>query len=417
MIATKIRFRRGSWRTRSMPAMLWSPPFGPPLMKTTQTPFERNRWLSIVLGFVAIEATAFSLRGALVPRFVELFDTTTRLAGLLAPAATAGFVATLVLTGLIATSEDTEQLLMLGTGVTGICFLAAAFAPSFGVLLIALFGRGIATGVFRGVDRPLLSKLYEESRERVFNYYDLAWAGGAAIAPAISVLALQTIGWRPVYAILAIGCFILAGLAFKGQLNFLQAGQTRIDWEDFISLASSSRLRQIAFVMFLLGGVEGGLFTWLPLYTNRAEPAVSGATALTVLLVAYIPGRFIHATLSAQIKTARYLVAIASGAISILILTVWAANGGLFLAGVAGLGFLLAGVFPTTIALAVNFVPEQAAPLNAGLTAVSYLGIATWPPIAGHLSYSSDISLLALPAILGVPLVSTLYFVSRGDSV
>lgn len=390
-------------------------PFGPPPMKPVRAPPERTRWLSIVLGFVAIEATAFSLRGALVPRFVELFGTTTRLAGLLAPAATAGFVVTLVFTGLLATGENTERLVSVAAGVTGACFLLAALAPSFGVLLVALFGRGLATGVFRGVDRPLLASLYDGSRERVFNYYDLAWAGGAALAPGISVLALRTVGWRPVYASLSVGCFVLAAAAFGGQLDFLQRAGSRIEWRGLVELAASARVRRVALVLFLLGGVEGGLFTWLPLYTNRAEPAVSGATALTALLVAYVPGRFLHATLSSRADTGTYLLAVTSGAFCALLWTVWAASGRWFLLGVVVLGLALAGVFPTTIALAVGFAPDRAAPLNAGLTAVSYLGIAVWPPVAGHVAYSTDLSLLALPAALAVPLVGVLCSVVRGD--
>lgn len=386
-------------------------------MCQTNCSLERTRWFSIVLGFVAVEATAFSLRGALVPRFIDVFDTTTRLTGLLAPAATAGFVVTLLLTGLVAVSIDTDRLLVTAIAATGLCFLGAAFAPTFGVLLVALFGRGVATGVFRGLDRPLLSTLYDESIERVFNYYDLAWAVGAALAPGISVLAIRTVGWRPVYLALAAGCFGLAAVAHRGRLGLLENQRTDIEWTDIKALAASSRVRLIAATMFLLGGVEGSLFTWLPLYTSRTTHAVSGATALTVLLVAYVPGRFIHASLSTRFSVDRYLVAIASGASVCLLGTLLAAGSGQFLAGIVATGVLMAGLFPTTIALAVRLVPDQAGPLNAGLTAVSYLGIAVWPPLAGHVAYVSDGSLFVVPAVLAFCLAGGFHYVSGGEWV
>lgn len=408
MISCKRHFQ-GSPGPRAVP----DSPLGPPPMPDTVPSHDRHRWLTVVLGFVAIEATAYSLRGALVPRFVEVFDTTSRVAGLLAPAATAGFVLTLVCTGLLVRGTSTRRLLAVATAVTGLCFVGAALAPSFGVLLVALFGRGVATGVVRGLDRPLLSTLYEGALERVYNYYDLAWATGAALAPGLGVLAVGTVGWRPVYVGLALGCFAVAALAATGRLPLPASDRDRISWRRLRALAATPRVRRLAVAMFLLGGVEGGLFTWLPLYATRHVASGGGATALTLLVVTYVPGRFLHAALAARADTDRYLVGLATAGTAGLAGTLAAAGTGLFLPAVAATGLVLSGLFPTIIAAAVDAVSGAAGPLNAVLTAIGYLGIAVWPPLAGHVAYVSDLSLLAVPAVLCLPLAGALHHSGR----
>jgi fucose permease len=157
--------------------------------------------------------------------------------------------------------------------------------------------------------------------------------------------------------------------------------------------------------MFLLGGIEGGLFTWLPLHVERTVSGTTGTVALTTLMVAYVPGRFVHASLATRFRTRRYLLALAAGAAVGLALANRAFGGVGFLACVAAVGVLVSGLFPTLISVGVDAAPSYGAAVNAGLTAISYLGIAVWSPLG---SLATDlgpaVTLLALPAALSVPL-------------
>jgi MFS family permease len=128
---------------------------------------DRRPWLVLACWFVAVEGVGFQIHGALLPAFGRQFGVGTSALGLVAPAGTVGFIAALVLTGAVAGRLDAERTLFASAALVALSMLALGLAPSCVAFLGALFVRGALTGVFRGLDRPVLSHPFPDRRGRV----------------------------------------------------------------------------------------------------------------------------------------------------------------------------------------------------------------------------------------------------------
>jgi hypothetical protein len=152
-------------------------------------------------------------------------------------------------------------------------------------------------------------------------------------------------------------------------------------------------------------GVEGGLFTWLTTYAEGRLPESLVTVSLSVLLVAYVPGRFVAGSLSERfgyvplafgLGTLRRL----SAAFTFLL-----ASGLAALVGVFCVGLTLSGLYPTLLAYATEHAPEHSAPINAVGLVVSSVGIAGVSTVMGSVADGAGIA--SAMRLLFVPLVGT----------
>jgi MFS family permease len=146
---------------------------------------------------------ALQSRGALLASFEGEFGVSQSLLGLIAPAGTLGFVLAILVAGFLAGRVDARRVMGLGVILTIASLVVLASAPVYVLLLVTLLGQGTAAGVFRGIDRAVLSHLYPERRGRVFALYAVAWALGAVLGPLAVSAVLRVADWRLTYLLLA----------------------------------------------------------------------------------------------------------------------------------------------------------------------------------------------------------------------
>jgi fucose permease len=156
--------------------------------------------------------------------------------------------------------------------------------------------------------------------------------------------------------------------------------------------------------ILLTTGVEGGLFTWLTTYAEGRFPDPLATASLSVLLVAYIPGRFAAGRLAERVGYLRLSVALAGLCLVAVAYTFFLAAGPGLVVGLFAVGFTLSGLFPTLTAHATDAVPEHSAPLNAIALVTAAAGIAGVPVVMGFVVDASGI----VPAmrLLVAPLVA-----------
>lgn len=133
-------------------------------------------WTLALFLFASLGAAVLQMRGALLASIQQTFSVSESLLGLIAPAGTVGFSISVLATGMIAGRIDFKKFLLIGVGSTSVCLFLMSGAPSFLMFLVALFGRGIASGIFRGLDRPILSHLFPKRRGWIFNLHSSVWA-------------------------------------------------------------------------------------------------------------------------------------------------------------------------------------------------------------------------------------------------
>ncbi|QSG10832.1 MFS family permease [Halapricum desulfuricans] len=377
----------------------------------------RRLWTAAIVLFVALEGLGLQMRGPLLPIFGDQWGISEGAQGLVSPAGTLGFAVTILIAGAIAGRIDTRRYFLGGILVTIVGVVGMALAPFFVAYLGFLLLRGLGTGVSRGLDRPLLSHLYPNARGRVFNLYDMAWAIGAAAGPVVLSIAVAIGDWRYAYGALAVAFGLVAALVWHLETP-------ADDAEEELDLSAAGDLvRTPAVAATIVGlvfhtGLEGGMFLWLPTF-GRDIAGLSSTRAnllLSAFTVAYIPGRFVYTLIAERVPYGPLVVALEILIVPVFLWTFFVAEGTIVFAGVALLGVLVSGIFPTLLAFGTQAAPEYSAPINAISTSTASVSMAIVPVAMGALAGVYSIrTAMWVPLALTVLVAPTVLIARRID--
>jgi MFS family permease len=369
----------------------------------------RRLWLAAVFLFVFGDALTLQTRGALLASFRTTFGVSEALLGLVAPAGTVGFVAAVLAVGLLTGRLNLARGLTLGVLLTAACLVVMSGAPVYWLFLLALVGQGTATGVVRGLDRPILSHLYPGQRGRVFALHALAWGLGAVAGPLLVNQVLAVGDWRLTYALLAAFFLPLAVVLWRLELPVDVSGERELSAAAFGRLLRSPSILGMAVAMILVGGIEGSIFTWLPYYGIDVVGRQRANLLLSTFLLAYIPGRLAYTWLAERVGYLDLVLVLSAGTFPSLYLLFSGLRGTALFAAVFVAGLFTSGFFPLISAFGVDIAPEYSGPVNAVATAGTYGGIAVGPVIVGLLiERFSVVTAMQLPVGLAGGLVGVL---------
>lgn len=347
----------------------------------------RRLWTVAIILFVAIEGLAMQMRGPLLPILENQWGISKAVQGLVGPAGTMGFAVAILIAGMIAGRIDTRRYFLGGILVTVVGVVGMALAPFFVAYLGFLLLRGLGTGVSRGLDRPFLGHLYPNARGRVFNFYDMAWATGAAAGPAVLSLGVSIGSWRYAYVGVAIAFGLVVALVWRLDTPTNDA-EKELDVAAAVGLFRTPAIAATVIALVFHTGLEGAMFLWLP--TFGADIAGLSSTRASLLLsafiVAYIPGRFIYALIAERVPYGPLVVTLEILIVPVFLWTFFLAEGTIVFAGVAVLGVLVSGIFPTLLAFGTQAAPEYSAPINAISTSTASVSIALVPVAMGALA-------------------------------
>lgn len=371
---------------------------------------ERQKlWVSAIFLFVVGDAIALQTRGPLLANLQSSFNVSQGLLGLVAPAGTLGFVVAVVVVGFVAGQIDFNRGLVLGVSITAGCLLLMAASPTYGLFLLFLVGQGTATGVVRGLDRPILSHLYPSQRGRMFSLHALAWALGAVIGPLFVNAVLSVADWRVTYLILGLFFLPVAVLLFRLELSDDAIEERKLSRSALMRLMQRPAILGMTVTLIIIGLIEGIIYTWLPYYAAEFISRESANLLLSVYLLAYIPGRILYSSIAGRF---RYIdLSIALGIVSLPMFYLVFTGGGalkLFTAMFVA-GFFFSGFFPFLSAFGVDAAPKFSGPVSAIATAATYLGMAVGPVGIGLLAEEMELELvMTIPIGLLVSLIVVL---------
>jgi fucose permease len=366
----------------------------------------RNRrlWTATIFLTVAVAGAAIQVRGAVLPTLEGFYGVPEWQLGLVAPAGTVGYLLVMLVVGSSAGRVDTRTVITLGAFGTAGALLAMGLAPTFLVFLGAMLARGATIGLVRALDRPLLSHFYPGDRGRVYNLYDGVWAVGAALGPLAVVAALALGSWRLVYVGLAGAVLVLAVLFWRLDAPDVGGNEEPLTRARLAALLGRPEVLGMLAALFFVVGVEGSLFTWLPYYAGAELPARWAELTLTLMLAAYVPGRFACGALAERVGYLTLLVGILGLLVPAFAFTFVVADGLWVLAGVVAIGALISGAFPTAVAYGTDAAPEYSGPVNAVAAATGSVAFATVPAVVGVVIGGSN-ARSAMPLLL-IPLAA-----------
>jgi fucose permease len=353
---------------------------------------KRTLWAAALFLFVVGDGAATQVRGALLPSIKESFTVSDSLLGFVAPAGTVGYLVAAVAVGFAAHRIDTRRFLLLGAGGTAAVLLLLSQVSSYPLLLVLLLGQGLTIGVFRGLDRPLLGTLYPEDRGRLFNLYALAWAVGAVAGPLFVNQVLATSDWRLTFLVLALVFLPSLVVLTRLELPTEDLHSRSFSIAEFRALLRNPAVAGMAVALLFSGGIEGGFFTWLPTFTGQFFGRSTANVSLSVLLLAYIPGRFTYSRLTDRVRPLVLVLTLALLSLPALVYVVLVGDGYGIFVGIFVLGFCISGFFPTLSAFGIDSVPEHSGPVNAIAISANFLGLSVLPVVMGIVSDRADIT-------------------------
>ncbi len=365
-------------------------------------------WTAAIFLFVFGDAVAMQARGPILASLEDSFGVSEAALGLVAPAGTAGFVVAVVATGVLA-----GRLRMRWTLFVGVCgaLVLMAGAPIYVLFLLALLAQGGAAGVFRGLDRVVLSHLHTARRGRVFTAYALVWAIGAVLGPQLVSAVLAVADWRAVFLVIAL-CFVpTAIVASRLELPAMEAERS-ISWDALRTLLGRPAVVGACTGMLFVGAVEGILFTWLAYYASGFYGTATANLLLSAYLLAYVPARAGYTVAVERVPYLTLLFVATLPAIPALAIAFSGRPGPVLFLAVFVAGAGLSSGFPTLSAYAVEAAPEYSGPLTALTAGATYGGIAIAPAIVGVLAELYGIGqalwlTVALAGALSVTIVAT----------
>jgi MFS family permease len=376
----------------------------------------RRLWTAALFATMALAGAALMIRGPIVPELGRNFDAPAWQLGLIAPAGTAGYLVAVTVVGFSAGRLDAHRLIVAGLLGSAVVMLGMGVAPFLAVFLLGMLARGLMNGVLRGLNRPIISHFYPDSRGRMYSYYDMVWAVGAMLGPIGVVAVLALADWRLAYYALAVGMFGLAVVVWWLDGPDVEGTEEPFDRREIAALVRKPEVAAMLVVMMLGTGVEGGLFLWLPTYVGDVLPdgiagiglsaAALSSLSLSVMIAGYVPGRFVYGRLSERVGYLRILVGIFLLLIPTFAATFLYAEGLTILLGVVVVGALISGIFPMLVSYATDAVPQHSGPVTALSAISSSLGVGITPAVMGWVISGSDAT--AAMQLLLVPLVAAL---------
>jgi MFS transporter, FSR family, fosmidomycin resistance protein len=284
----------------------------------------------------------------LLPLWATEFRLTLTGVGVIKTVYTAGMAVSQIPAGLLAERWGERRLLVAGTGVTALGFLAVAMAASGMLPLMAfLLVAGIGSGVQHPLASSLVSRAYETGpRRAALGTYNFAGDLGKISVPAAVALVASLYDWRAAsagYALLGLGGTLLVALA----LGRLRAGDADVPTEEVRlrtggwGIRDPGGFRALSAIGMIDTATRTALLTFLPFLLLAKGLTVAGlGLALAVLFAGGAAGKFVCG-----------LVAERAGIVRTVILTELATACGIAAVALGPLTVALGVLLPLGVAL------------------------------------------------------------------
>ncbi len=324
----------------------------------------------------------------------------------------AGLVVGILITGPLADRLGAKPFVQLGNALIALSLAAAAWAPDYACLSLALFCLGLGAGILDMVLSPVVAALNPTRRAAAMNWLHSFYCVGAVFTILVGTVALSAgLGWRGtclVLLLLPLGLLVAFAPQRFPSLH-LEGGRLKL----------RTLLRRgwfwIALVAILLGGAtEAGMSQWLPAYAEKAlgfPPWIAG-TALLLFSLAMAAGRMVVGAAGTK-WNAYTIMALGCGSSVVLFL----AGSFLPVPVVALLACVLVGftgscLWPTMLAVTADRYPDGGASMYGMLGAFGNVGGIFMPWLVGWVADRQDLhwglAVSTLAPALMLPLVLAL---------
>lgn len=367
----------------------------------TSAPAKPARLTTNVRFQVALGVLAFILMGindgmlgVLLPSIRGYYNVDKATVSLIFLASTFGYLTSAFSSGLLVARIGIRNLLLLGVGVFVVGVSLISLTVPFMVLPLCLYCTGFGIGI---IDAGLNSYFVNFGRSTVLlNSLHAFYGAGALVGPIIAsgLLALNFFWTVPYLVLIAVGATVLVGIGvfFRADAVPDHARSQKSEPGQKNVLASALAVRAVwlcaAFLLFYVGAeVDMGTWSYSFLTEERHQDTLLSGWAVSGYWFGLTIGRLTLGHVGERFGNKRLIQGCLAGVV-VGVLLIWLVPFGLVNAlGLWITGFCLGPIFPTTIALISQVVPQRLVPTAIGFAAsLASTGAAFWPWFTGNVA-------------------------------
>ncbi|MUG91673.1 MFS transporter [Scytonema sp. UIC 10036] len=362
-------------------------------------------WIAIALCFYAFIAIGIAEGGlgVLIPSIQETYNLTSASISLLFLSQVTGYIFAALASSLLSSSMGMARMLLLASTILTCALVTYALSPDWWLM--------VATGTFLGlgiglIDAGINSYIANEQQQADLMGLLHAFYGiGALLGPAVATTLLAfNLQWRGIYLVFAtfVGIMV-AGMLWAVVYNYrplnkrVQVTETNAIANLRVALTTPIVFLAALFLLIYVGTeVSLGNWAYSVQSLSRGTPKLLAGYSVSGYWVGLTLGRAVTGRIVNRLGAVRTLDS------SLLLLGLGLVAWWLLpnqLLSLPIIGFALAPIFPLTIWLMPQRVPEAIVPAAIGfMTSVASLGAATIPSAVGTLA--TRFSLEIIPVLM-----------------
>lgn len=239
--------------------------------ETVSDTFTRRRWaglvfISIAVSLIIVDSTIVNVA---IPAIVDDLGITSTEVQWVQEAYTLVFAAFLLVFGSLADRFGRRRLLILGVVLFAASSVAAAFAPTGGLLILARLVQGVGGAMVLPTTLSLINATFRgKERGIAFAVWGSTIGGMAAVGPLLGGWLTTDFSWRWAFAInIPLGILIIVGV-------LLCVGESKADHPGRID-AVGAALAVVSSATLVFGLIEGRTYGW---WTTEKAPAIGDWT-------------------------------------------------------------------------------------------------------------------------------------------
>ncbi len=348
--------------------------------------------------------------GAMLPYMRETYSLSYQLTGMLISVHSVGNLISSFVGGVLPNYLGRRKSILLLSSAGFIAFILMTLTKNPILLLLAFFLTGINRGAISNFNNAIINEI-ATGKAWALNLLHSMFAIGAFIAPFIALLSVRNNpdGW--IYA-----CYFLAFLCFTEIITYslmkipernITVKEKKItDW----SFLKNKYFITAAGILFSYLCAEQAINGWLVTYFKDSG-LMSGPFAqsmASLLWIVILGGRLVSAYLSNKIKKSKLLAINAIGYLIFFIILLTATSMTPITVGIIGVGFCMAGLYPTTISSVGKIMKEYPMGLSFLLTFAG-LGAILMPSLIGFVA--ENIGIAAGMSTVIIAVIITVFFI------
>lgn len=348
--------------------------------------------------------------GSLLPYLTQTYGLDYKVSGLLLSAHSVGNLAAGFIAGALPAHLGRKRSIILLCSATALGFLGMILSGNPVFLLLSFLLTGIGRGSVSNFNNVIVTET-SDGNPKALNILHSFFAIGAFIAPfLVLVFTHRNVEyWKfTSLSVAVLACVMVLLFSFMKMDRTAETSTAPKQEKSFAFLKNAGFWISSGILFFYLCA-ETAINGWLVTYFKDSGIMTDGyaQTLASLLWLVILFGRLTCAYLSQIISKQKILVGTAAGTIFFFVLLLATRNLAVITISIVGLGFCMAGIYPTTVANVGSVI--KSAPMAMGtLLAIAGLGGIIMPAVTG--AVADHFSILGGMAVISIAVALNFIF-------